>query len=71
MAHPHAVLRDRAHQEADQAALVVRRHGDQRRAQLVRLDADGVADAVAVAAAAAHYADMVQALHVEAPRDAV
>ena len=65
MAHPHAVLRDRAYQEAYHAALVVRRHGDQRRAQLVRLDADGVADAVAVAAGAAHYANMVQALRAE------
>ena len=70
MAHPHAILRDRAHQEAHQAALVVRRHGDQRRSQLVRFDADGVADAVAVAAAAAHYADMVQALHVDEPHNA-
>jgi len=62
MARPHAVLRDRADKEPHHAAFVVRRHRYQRRVQLVSLDADGVAYAVAVAAGARHDGHMVQAL---------
>jgi hypothetical protein len=64
MARPHAVLRDRADKEPHHAPFVVRRHRYQRRVQLVSLDADGVAYAVAVAAGAWHDGHMVQALRV-------
>ncbi len=67
MARPHAVLRDRADKEPHHAAFVVRRHRYQRRVQLVSLDADGVAYAVAVAAGARHDGHMVQALRVCGP----